>query len=715
MTRLAAIDLDGAWRAAPSDPELRLAFSTPELDDGDWEELVVPGHWRSHPAFVDADGPVLYRRHVEAARPEGGDRAWLVADGLFYQGDVWLDGAYLGDTEGYFVPHTFEVTELARSRTEHLVGIELACSPEHDLRAKRNLTGVFQHWDCLDPDWNPGGIWRSLRFEHTGPVRVRNLRVLCSHADVRRATVAVHAELDSDTMHRVRLRTSLAGVEEVVEHTLAQGSNFLDWTVTIPDPALWWPHALGAQPMHTLRVEVDVDGRTSHAVERRLGLRAVRWDDWVLSVNGERLFVKGANQGPTRMALGEATPDELRRDVTLAREAGLDLVRLHAHVTRPELYEAADDQGLLVWQDLPLQWGYAQTVRGKAVIQARAAVDLLGHHPSIVVWCAHNEPLAIDMDLGQASSRRRSAGQLARLALKHELPNWNRSVLDRHLAAALEEVDQTRWVLPHSGALPRPGSGGTDSHLYFGWYYGEERSLPAVLRALPRLARFVGEFGAQAVPDDAAFCEPERWPDLDWNRLGHSHNLQKGRFDRYVPPARHATFDEWRDATQAYQATVIKHHVETLRRLKYRPTGGFCVFAFGDGHPGVTWAVLDHHRTPKAGFHALAEACRPVIVVAERPPGAVAPGDAVALDVHVVSDLRVPLTGAVVVARLSWSGGEHRWRFGGDVPADDCVRVGTLSWMAPEAPGPVVLELTLTAGDLKVTNHYETTVADRPG
>jgi hypothetical protein len=36
---------------------------------------------------------------------------------------------------------------------------------------------------------------------------------------------------------------------------------------------------------------------------RRTGLRQVSMRDWVLSVNGERLFLKGASQGPARAAL----------------------------------------------------------------------------------------------------------------------------------------------------------------------------------------------------------------------------------------------------------------------------------------------------------------------------------------------------------------------------------------------------------------------------
>ena len=77
----------------------------------------------------------------------------------------------------------------------------------------------------------------------------------------------------------------------------------------------------------------------------RTGFRQVSSRNWALWVNGERMFVKGANLNPTRQALAEATAGELRGDVLLARDAGLDLVRLQAHVTRPELYDAAEADG----------------------------------------------------------------------------------------------------------------------------------------------------------------------------------------------------------------------------------------------------------------------------------------------------------------------------------------------------------------------------------
>ncbi len=704
-------DLGGTWRAAVADEGLRRAFAHPDHRDDHWAEVQVPGHWRSTPELARTDGPVLHRRSFEGRPPTPGDRAWLVLDGLFYQGDVWLDGAYLGDTEGYFLRHSFEITQALGARSEHTLAVEVTCARQDDRTAKSNITGVFQHWDCIDPDWNPGGIWRPVRLEHTGPVRARSLRVICTEATPERAVVSFRAELDSDAPRTVALHTTVGGLDDVVQRPIAEGSNFVEWQLTVDRPALWWPHALGDAPLHDVALEVQVDGTCSHRLTRRIGLRSLAMRRWVLSVNGERLFLKGANQGPTRMALGEASVEELRRDVALAKGAGLDLLRLHGHVSRPELYEAADEAGLLLWQDFPLQWGYARTIRKQAARQASAMVDHLGHHPSVAIWCGHNEPLALDVEPGRTSDPAAMAKVKRQYLAAQQLPSWNKTVLDRSVKRAIEAADRSRPVIPHSGVLPSAGSGGTDAHLYFGWYHGHERDLPGFLRAWPRMARFLSEFGAQAVPSTDGFLDPERWPDLDWARLERSAGLQRSILERHVPAAGHPTLTSWAAATQVHQATLLKHHIETIRRLKYVPAGGFAAFMFADAHPAVSWSVLDHERQPKAGFHALVAACRPVIVVSERLPEAVVPGAALALDVHVVSDLRVALEQVVVTATVRWPGGSHTWTWAGSVPADAVARVGTLSVVVPDVEGDLEVELALAAPGHAAANRDRTTVA----
>ncbi|MCO8125641.1 hypothetical protein NHL50_00265 [Acidimicrobiia bacterium EGI L10123] len=705
--------LPDRWLAAPADEDLRRTFADPDLDDSGWEPIAVPGHWRSTPAFADHDGPLLHRARFEQPPGAGDRRWWLRFDGLFYEGDVWLDGTYLGATEGYFFAHEFEVTEQLHARSEHQLAVEVACAPQTNRAHKRNITGVFQHWDCLDPDWNPGGIWRPVHVEESGPVRIRHLVTRCLEATPARAVLSLTADLDAAEAIEVHLRTTVGAADHGTDRTLAAGPNTVEWTVTVERPQLWWPHALGEPHLEQATVEVRVrDAAGSRVSDRRrfrTGLRQVSMRKWVLSVNGERLFCKGANLGPTRMALGEATPDELAADVETAKATGLDLLRVHGHVGRPETYDAADRAGMLLWQDFPLQWGYARSIRRQAQRQATEMVAMLAHHPSVAIWCGHNEPMGLDISPEAFAEPHRLAGLGLRAVVSQQLPTWNKTVLDRTVKRAIEAADGTRPVIKHSGVLPRlPTLEGTDSHLYFGWYWGDERDLPGFARAMPSQVRFPTEFGAQAVPETDGFMDATQWPDLDWERLGRTHNLQLALLDRHVPRDGR-TYEEWKDATQTYQATLLRHHVETLRRLKYRPTGGFCQFAFADAHPGVTWSVLDHERVPKAGLAALTDACRPVIVVADRPPAAVAPGRALALDVHVVSDRRVDLTGTVEV-EARWDGGGHRWSFTGDVPADACVLVGTVQLEVPDAPGELVIALCGEVGDDRPTNEYRTTI-----
>jgi beta-mannosidase len=272
---------------------------------------------------------------------------------------------------------------------------------------------------------------------------------------------------------------------------------------------------------------------------------------------------------------------------------------------------------------------------------------------------------------------------------------------------AFEKADESRPVVAHSGVLPHlPQLEGTDTRLRFGWGHGLERDLPGFAAAMPRLVRFVGEFGSQSVPDGEPLVDVGDWPDIDWETLEHRHGLEPEAMTKYVNPAKYTSYDDWRMATQHYQATLLRHHIETLRRLKYHPSGGFCLASLADPAPMISTAILDHARRPKLAFASVTDACRPVIVVADRMADRLSPGSGVALDVHVVSDLRHALDAVDCTATLRWAGGSHRWQWHGSVGADDCVRVGMVRFVVPDAPGELWLDLALVYGDQACSNRY---------
>ena len=244
------MDLSGTWRAAVADDDLRRGALGLDYDDDGWEAVPVPGHWRSTPAFAEHDGPAALPDPLRArrrARP--GARHWVVLDGVFYQADVFLDGAYLGDPEGYFFPHSYEITDLARLAPEHVLAVEVACTPPAgppgQAQPHRRLPALGLHRPRPGTRAGSGGGVRierdRARCASTG------MRVLCRDAEPARANVMVRAELDSDEPRTVRIRTTLDGERRARAGALAgQGRRTPSSGPSASTTReLWWPRALG--------------------------------------------------------------------------------------------------------------------------------------------------------------------------------------------------------------------------------------------------------------------------------------------------------------------------------------------------------------------------------------------------------------------------------------------------------------------------------------
>ena len=700
------VDLGGRWRAAPLSTELHRTGADPDLDDQNWETVGVPGHWGSTPAFADADGPLLHRTSFTSPDLAPGERAWLTFDGVMSQSDVWLDGRFVGDTNIYFASRSFEITEAASLRRDHSLAVEVACPSPGDSRSKRSFTGSIQSGP-LSPPGSPGGIWRPVRLAITGPVAIRFTRLFCRSATSEQAVVGTRLVLDATSPQHATVTTTITGPNGAVaaqtshDHDLATGENRLEWDTDIDLPMLWWPRAMGEQPLYDVSVSVayrsDDDGPNYPPLTHswRTGLRSIDVRNLQWTVNGEPLFVKGVAVGPQDRFLGDCEVSDLERDLRSVTDAGLDLVRLQSHITRPELYDAADRMGLLIWQDLPLHGGYAIAARKWALRVARAATNLLSHHPSVSVWCAHDEPNGPPLPtpaVGKAPSSRGLGRHLA--------PSWNRSVLDSLVRRELRSSDPSRSVIQRSGSLPgMTNRSASDPHLWLGWHNSTHGELSEVIRTWPRLGTFLGGFGAQTV-QVADWDEDEpTWP-----------TAQAGAFESYQPRRAYTDGPTWARATKMYQADLIRSQIDTMRRLKYRPAGGFCLTSLFDAEPSGGFGILDHDRQPKPAYEAVVDACRPVVVIADQLPGTTSCGKQLAVAVHAVSDLRQRLEDVSVKATVRCGDWMTERRWVGDLPADSCEHIGTVDFTVPDITGVLTIDVELDAADHMVTHRLHTVV-----
>jgi beta-mannosidase len=230
-------------------------------------------------------------------------------------------------------------------------------------------------------------------------------------------------------------------------------------------------------------------------------------------------------------------------------------------------------------------------------------------------------------------------------------------VLDRAVARAIGRADPTRPVVRHSGDL-------NEAHAWFGWLHGELADLGPAIRTVPRIGRLLAKFGAQSVPSSAGWMQPERWPHLDWDALAEHHGMQRAAFDAHVPAADAKSFEEWRDATQSYQAALLQLQIEDLRRCRHDPSAGFSLFTLVDPMPAIGYGIVDHERVPKRAYAAVRDACRPLLPMVDPRTGSV----------HVVNDTRAAFTNAVIT--ITTDARTRRWQ--GDAGPSSLTYIGSI-------------------------------------
>lgn len=717
--------LGGDWQLMPIE-SFRQGFYP--LDDDAWLTQTLPAHWQQHPLLDRYAGKMVYRKRFSAQRlgdgswglgqktsnphpPTPNSRYWLRLNGIFYWSQAYFNGVDLGRHEGYFTPQEHEVTSWLAA--ENTLLIEVDCPDEHDKRGKRMITGVFSHWDCLDPATNPGGIWLPVELIASGPARIQGLRLHTEALGADAAELRFQATLDAAAPADATLRWTIApknfaGPVQTIEQrrALAAGPQTLAGTLEVRDPQPWWTHDLGHPNCYTVTLEVLYDGAVSDAHSCTFGIRRFELRKWIAYLNGKRLFIKGNNYAPGDTRIATMTPERCAHDIQLAVECHMNMLRVHAHVDHPAFYEAADLAGVLLWQDFPMQWLYRRAVLPAAEQQVREMLHLLGNHPSIAIWCMHNEPLyAVD-------TKDETLYTKARAYFSVFIWNWNRDVMDRRLKRIARAEDSSRPVVRSSGEYAVPFfRNGTDTHFYFGWYgsvYGALRSFEPLARHFPDNIRFVTEFGAQSLPnlESSLRFMPAEIGQVDWDYLTERHHMQPNMFDYWLQWRTAGSLEQLVHMTQEYQSAINRFYIDRLRHNKYRPTGGILPFMFNDSNPAIQWSIVDYWRVPKRSYHAMQQAFHPQYVFTLLAKDHYPPGQPIELPIYVVNDAHQAAPVELTVQLLDPQGATvAQVSRALTLPADCMAMEVDRLRLTPERPGAYRLELGLRQGSCLLVEH----------
>lgn len=685
----------------------------------------VPHSWQKTAALSNHHGSVLYRTSFDGPRrkPAGRRYASLVLEGAAYKTKVHLNGARVGQEEaGYFHRRMWPVTDLlARTNT---LDIEVTCDRELDVTRKRQVLGVFTHWDMLPRDLNVGGLWGPVALWWHGPVVPVAARCRVDRIEPGpRGTEGKPA--DGDEVHlfvEVELRAHVAcqtaldieltaanhdgpGVKQRLHIRVPKGASRRIVALTVQDARLWWPKGFGAPHLYDVKATAHVKGHAAEQCTARTGLRTVHMDEWMCHVNERRVFLRGSNLAPVAPYLDDMTPARFERVLDLAEAAHFNMLRVHAHVPPAAFFRAADERGLLIWQDMPLQWLYEPTIMAEIRRQGRRLVDHIANHPSVFMVCCANEPVYME-DTSKVSLK-----QAVMALVNHFGPSYMRDDIAEAVQRELSQKDPSRFYLRSSGEMDTPLAEGEDTHLYQGWYpvFGPPERLDWFLGRWPNNARFVSEFGAQSWPDPprAVTFTPEDPADIDKPAMRAQHFAQFENIDLWLDVDACQNATELAEISQQHQVRVCRWFIDRLRMRRFAPCGGFTQFAFNEPIVGVTWSIVDGTLSPKRSFAPIANSLRPANAFVL--PGetkaykdTVYPGviwavndraDDVSLHIHAAA---FDLDGTCVAERSGHI----------DVPADGPALEAFGFTFMPKKEGSVRIELTVTEGDDTWTHRY---------
>jgi beta-galactosidase len=408
--------LNGDWRFHYSDspagrPE---GFYAPGYDSSGWAVIPVPSNWERHgfgypiyinvpypfeidePDVPEEENPVgSYLRDFDVPAGWQGRDLFLqfgAVSSAFY---VWINGEYVGYSEGSKTPSEFNVTDFVTTGN-NTIAVEVY----------RWSTGSYLE----DQDfWSLSGIQRDVSLYARPQQRLRDFFV---HTGLTNQYRDADFRLESEWMNSadeavpvgVSVRV-LDGDEAIVDASFSEvlqpGVNELVMEQVLPSVRSW---SAEIPNLYTLVIELaDESGRVLEAISQKIGFRSVEIVNGRFLVNGKLVKLKGTNlhehHHETGHVIDEATIVE---DIRLMKAANLNAVRT-SHYPFPELfYELTSKHGLYVVDEANIEshgYGYDhdKTLGNKPhwkehhLDRTRRMVERDKNFPSIVIWSLGNE------------------------------------------------------------------------------------------------------------------------------------------------------------------------------------------------------------------------------------------------------------------------------------------------------------------------------------
>lgn len=351
-------------------------------------------------AYGCQNGVASYRRNFTLpAGWKDAKRVVLHFDGIYSAAYVWVNGQYVGYTEESNNDSEFDLSNVVRDGENNI-----------SVQVIRFSDGSYLEGQDM---WHMSGIHRDVYLYATPktyvqdhfitddlaePYQSANLNVVFTMANPEGKAVA----------KKLRVRVISPEGEQVGEQTeivaFSEGEETVEQNVAVPsidNLQLWTTE----NPLlYTIEVaQLSEDGEEEMAFSTKYGFRRVEIKDHRVYVNGQRVYFRGVNTQDTHPVHGRSIDlATMLRDVTMMKQANINLVRTSHYPRQAKMYAMFDYYGLYCMDEADVECHFdwdqggnvisnASTWRNQFVDRVERMVLRDRNHPSVIFWSLGNE------------------------------------------------------------------------------------------------------------------------------------------------------------------------------------------------------------------------------------------------------------------------------------------------------------------------------------
>lgn len=409
--------LNGPWQfhLSQNPGERPFYFFKDDYDTKAWDQIPVPSNWEmkgyDYPIYTNVKFPHeknppymqkhynpvgSYKRSFTIPGEWEGKQIYIHFGGVSSAMYIWVNETQVGYSEDSKTPAEFNITPYLRSG-ENSLAVEVY---------KWSDASYLEDQDF----WRMGGITRDVFLMARNPQHIRDFSVVAGLDD---------SYTDGILSIEVEVVDAGSGMGDVFSLQAIlkddQGKTIMDETLSVtPADGLGklsleksfasvrqWSAEIPNLYYLTLALSNE-NGEVVETVSQEVGFRTVEIKDGVLQVNGQYVYLKGANLHEHHDVNGHVVDEAtMVKDILLMKSHNLNAVRT-SHYPQPERwYELCNQYGLYLVDEANIEshgMGYGKaslakdsTWMGAHLFRTRNMFERDKNQPSVIIWSLGNE------------------------------------------------------------------------------------------------------------------------------------------------------------------------------------------------------------------------------------------------------------------------------------------------------------------------------------